>query len=850
MYVVVIFIFLFLSCSSQDFAGGDIREPKADQSSSAVLESGSQFDEEMDEASESGDGQAPPVNGDLAEEVSAPVSITGGYLTCAINDLNQVSCHSEQAISRTDLEQFIFLDQEGIEIPLENMVVEASQSDGTYMLIVTVPGEFVLEQILSRHEIDEENNNPPTFSSVSPLSATEDTAQTILYMDLLNAADVSDPDGNLLYFEFNGALNGVLTSDGVNPVTLGDRLGPGMQWVWQPPLNAQGNDQPGFSVRASDGALPSLNAVEVRFNVTAIDDAPSLSTVSNMVATEDTQVTITYEQLSLAADESDADGATIQFELAGINSGTLTTDGSTAVSLGALLSPGGQWIWLPPTDQNGDDNEGFTIRAYDGSLLSSSPVPVRFNIAAVNDLPNPGGDGSIMDSTVTFTSLSLSWVKATDRANETAQANLSYCVYRSPADMTSVAEAEAATLVGACGNDLDSISDSGLTPSTDYYYSVVVQDQDGGKSIYSSLYAPTMASFHIVYNDWRSGSDNRLKYARNTSGSLAVDTVLFHDVRIRHVDFDIDASNDLHILYFDDANNDDNTGTLNYLSGSVSGGFSGQRINETREMREGSDISVEDNGTVHIIHNEEWCTGNMEHTLYYTTGVGGALGTPELVTSANPSDDQGWGIDSFVDSAGTLHFSYLDEATGAFRYGEGTSGNFNLSSIQSNATSHSGSVTIIDEGSDGAVHVVYFDGDTGTNNIYYENNGNNWAGNSMIAVANADAERSLDMALDSDDNVHLCYRHNTDGDTYYATNASGAWLTERIHNGSADPGGEGCATCSIDVGSKRNVVHITYYTSCTSRDIRHAYGSLGNWTDILIDSNGESYNFNHELIVE
>ena len=106
------------------------------------------------------------------------------------------------------------------------------------------------------------------------------------------------------------------------------------------------------------------------------------------------------------------------------------------------------------------------------------------------------------------------------------------------------------------------------------------------------------------------------------------------------------------------------------------------------------------------------------------------------------------------------------------------------------------------------------------------------------------------MALDANDKVHLCYRHHTDGDTYYATNASGNWVTERIYNGSSNPGPEGCSTCSIDVGSKRGIVHITYYTSCGTRDIRHTYGSAGSWTDMLIDANGESYNFNHELIVD
>ena len=426
---------------------------------------------------------------------------------------------------------------------------------------------------------------------------------------------------------------------------------------------------------AWDGSLNSASNVGVSFNILAVEDAPSFTTVNNLVATEDTATTITYDQLALAADESDAEGATIQFELVSLESGTLTTNGADAVSIGDMLGPGGQWVWQPPSDANGNDADSFSIRAFDGALASNGTVPVKFDIAPVNDPPTPGGGATLADNTASFTSLNLTWTKATEPSNETPQANLSYCVYRSTSDITTISAAEASTLVGgSCGVDINSIADSGLTPSTDYYYNVVVEDEQGGKSIYNSLYAPTASAFHIVYNDWRTGTDNRLKYARNTTGSLQVDTVFNHNIRIRHVDFDKDDSGDLHILFFDDANNDDLTGTLNYLSGSVAGGFTNERITETQEMREGSDISVEGDGTVHIIYNEEWSTGNQEHTLFYTTGTPGLLSAPELVTTANPTNDQGWGIDSFVDSQGTLHFAYLDEANAAFRYGEGAWG--------------------------------------------------------------------------------------------------------------------------------------------------------------------------------
>ena len=166
-----------------------------------------------------------------------------------------------------------------------------------------------------------------------------------------------------------------------------DNLVTGSQWVWRADANANGNDIQGFTVRAWDGALYSAPAVAVRFDVAAVNDAPSLTTISDFSAAEDTNRTITFAQFETNADEADIDGDTLEYELVALSSGTLTTDGSTPVNVGDNLVTGSQWVWRADADVNGNDIAGFTVRAWDGALHSAPAVAVRFDIGAGNDAP-------------------------------------------------------------------------------------------------------------------------------------------------------------------------------------------------------------------------------------------------------------------------------------------------------------------------------------------------------------------------------------------------------------------------------------------------------------------------------
>ncbi|MEA3422395.1 MAG: fibronectin type III domain-containing protein, partial [Bacillota bacterium] len=98
---------------------------------------------------------------------------------------------------------------------------------------------------------------------------------------------------------------------------------------------------------------------------------------------------------------------------------------------------------------------------------------------------------AITASGETESSVDLSWTKSTD--DTTAAENLTYQVYYSESDnMAAVVDAEAnGTVFGAAAADMDASTVTGLSDSTDYYFTVVVSDEAGNKSIYDTAGATT-----------------------------------------------------------------------------------------------------------------------------------------------------------------------------------------------------------------------------------------------------------------------------------------------------------------------------------------------------------------------
>ncbi|MEL7473490.1 MAG: hypothetical protein AAGK04_09250, partial [Planctomycetota bacterium] len=122
----------------------------------------------------------------------------------------------------------------------------------------------------------------------------------------------------------------------------------------------EGNDQVQYAITAESGnRAPTL---------TMVDTFPGASGQAN---------TITYDELLAASDAEDLDGDTIFFRIESIKAGALVSGGIELLA-GALIGPGDTLTFIAP-DTVGMI-EAFCIVAFDGELVSGTPVSVAFDL--------------------------------------------------------------------------------------------------------------------------------------------------------------------------------------------------------------------------------------------------------------------------------------------------------------------------------------------------------------------------------------------------------------------------------------------------------------------------------------
>ncbi|QUI24801.1 fibronectin type III domain-containing protein [Vallitalea pronyensis] len=100
--------------------------------------------------------------------------------------------------------------------------------------------------------------------------------------------------------------------------------------------------------------------------------------------------------------------------------------------------------------------------------------------------PTVGNSGTISVSNIGTTGLTLNWIKATDNAS--IASNLIYEAYLSTSNnLDTVSNTETnGTLIGSASTDIATVNVTGLNPDTTYYFNIIVKDQIGNKSLYST----------------------------------------------------------------------------------------------------------------------------------------------------------------------------------------------------------------------------------------------------------------------------------------------------------------------------------------------------------------------------
>ncbi|HVJ66287.1 MAG TPA: tandem-95 repeat protein [Bdellovibrionota bacterium] len=158
------------------------------------------------------------------------------------------------------------------------------------------------------------------------------------------------------------------------------------------------------SVAVISASVQGIGTITDTHNITVTNSAPTLTSASSLSgAFEDTDFSISYSDLASAANEADLDGDTLHFRVEALSTGTLTKGGFSVVPGTTTLSSGETLVWRAIGNASGTLN-AFTIKAYDGSLYSSSAVQVQAVVSAVNDTPVANALSFSTNEDTTYTS--------------------------------------------------------------------------------------------------------------------------------------------------------------------------------------------------------------------------------------------------------------------------------------------------------------------------------------------------------------------------------------------------------------------------------------------------------------
>jgi hypothetical protein len=214
---------------------------------------------------------------------------------------------------------------------------------------------------------------PPTLTLVSNLSiADAGRPFAITYDGLAAAANEVDPEGRAISFVIGKVTGGTLSKNGIAIAAGVTEIGTGEQLVWTPSASSSGVVK-AFTVSAKDGVQLSAKPVQVSV---VVNQAPTLTSVKDIpAAVGAASVNISFATLLAAANESDKNKDSLQFRIESVLSGSANL-GDVAVLPGvSLFGPGGVLTLLPASSAKGKV-AAFTIRAYDGRLVSAAAVTV------------------------------------------------------------------------------------------------------------------------------------------------------------------------------------------------------------------------------------------------------------------------------------------------------------------------------------------------------------------------------------------------------------------------------------------------------------------------------------------
>ena len=312
---------------------------------------------------------------------------------------------------------------------------------------------------------------------------------------------------------------------------------------------------------------------------------------------------------------------------------------------------------------------------------------------------------------------------------------------------------------------------------------------------------------HICYFD----ASGALKYANNTGGSLAVETLPFGADRLG--DICVDQLVYVHLAFKggSDIMHATNRGD-SWITETV--GTGGGNIN----------VAADSFGRVHMTFLTD-VPG--EPHLKYAVKVLDDWET-EVVDTHLGAIMHGYSIGFELDSLGRAHISYPDLLMRDLKYA--SSDVWITHTVETGEIVTPSNTSIAVDSSDG-LHMSYqiWSSNRGYTLGYATTAGGSWA--TEVVDHFMEPGQFNDLAVDSNDNVHICYYEEIYYQLKYASNAAGGWASEGVENRHSFTG----TFCSIAV-DRFDKLHIIYLHA-RDQAVKYATNASGDWVTEVVAEN-------------
>jgi len=227
-------------------------------------------------------------------------------------------------------------------------------------------------------------------------------------------------------------------------------------------------------------------------------------------------------------------------------------------------------------------------------------------------------------------------------------------------------------------------------------------------------------------------------------------------------------------------------------------------------------IGVASDGDVHLVAHRTSAPAGLRH--FVRSHLDSSWSAPITVDSTETTNYVGQYVSMAVYDNDTLHAVYYDATNKDFREAD-----YNASSWGAWPLADAGDVGEYGSAATDGSHVF---------TSYYDASNKDLRSTSSVADTDdpIDTEGNVGMwssiAVDGNDKVHISYYDETNGDLKYATNASGAWVTETVDS----TGTTGLYTSiAVDADGIPCIVYYYDRPSDSSYDLWYAVKPFGSW---------------------